>query len=123
MPVDCPSLGEDVALADDGRGTPYKVSKSDSICGLVEPRQLTVPARVDFTKLLRATSEHKELVRKKIDPASAKGTALLSRARHKIVSACEVVRIKGAYCSVWKKISRKDGKAIPDVTASVLKKL
>ncbi|MCP5023429.1 MAG: hypothetical protein GY930_16875 [bacterium] len=121
--ADAPAEDHSVVLTDDGRGTPYVVDKTDSICGLSEPRQLTVPAKVNFEKLLKATAEHKELVRKKIDPSSAKGTALLSRATRKVVAACEAVRVKGSYCSIWKTISRRDGVAIPSVTADVLKKL
>lgn len=123
VPPDVPAGEQSMVLADDGRGTPYVVNKTDSICGLTAPRQLTVPAKVDFTKLLKATAEHKELVRKKIDPSSAKGMALLSLATRKVVAACEAVRVKGSYCSIWKKISRRDGMAIPSVTTDVLKML
>ncbi|MFT5197390.1 MAG: hypothetical protein ACI87O_000029 [Planctomycetota bacterium] len=119
---ECPS-SELASIADDGRGTPYRVEKADSICGLSEPRQLTVPAMVDFSKLLHATTEYKDLVRRKIDPASAEGTAILARANALVLDACEAVRTSGGYCSVWKKIARRDGGVIPEVTSQVLKGL
>ncbi|MCA9001411.1 MAG: hypothetical protein KDB61_05780, partial [Planctomycetes bacterium] len=108
-------------MTDDGRGTPFIVDKADNVCGLVEPRQLTVPAKVDYPKLLHATAEYKEMVRSKIDPESAKGIEMLARARTRVVQACEVEQVNGGYCSIWKAISRRDGTAIPDVTKAVLK--
>jgi len=111
------------ANVDQGRGTPYKLDKSDNLCGVSEARQLTVPAKVSYTKLLHATSEYKELVRKKLDPNSAKGIALMARAKTRVIDACEVARANGAYCSIWKKIARRDGGIIPDVTQEVLKGL
>ncbi|MEZ5975180.1 MAG: hypothetical protein R3F33_12360 [Planctomycetota bacterium] len=112
-----------VSLSDDGRGTPYKVDKADNICGLVEPRQLTSPVKVDYQALLEATSEHQELTRKKIDPTSAKGIELLAKARDRVRDACEAVRQAGNYCSVWKDIERRDGTQISDVTDLVKKSL
>jgi len=114
---------EAIQTVDDGRGTPYKVEKSDNICGLVEPRQLTKPVQVDYDALLEATPEHKKLVKKKIDPNSAEGIKLLSEARDRVRIACESVRAQGAYCSVWKAIARRDGTTIQDVTALVRKSL
>ncbi len=106
-------------VADDGRGTPYKVDKADNLCGLSEPRQLTAPAKVDYQTLLEATAEHIELTKKKIDPTSAQGIKLLAAAHERVVKACETVRVQGSHCSVWKSIERRDGTAIPDITATV----
>ncbi len=111
------------AATDQGRGTPFKLDKADNLCGVSEARQLTVPAKVDYSTLLKATSEYKELVRKKLDPKSAKGIALMTRAKTRVVDACELVRSGGSFCSVWKKISRRDGGSIPDLTQQVLKGL
>ena len=108
---------------DNGRGTPFRVLKADNLCGLSEARQLTVPAQVDYLKLLHATTEYKELLRRKLDPKSAQGIALLSSAKTRVIDACETARVNGGYCSVWRKISRRDGAAIPKLTAQVLKRL
>ena len=111
-------------LIDDGRGTSWVVDKRDNICGLDEPRQLSRPAKVDYQKLLSATPEVKQIKRKRIDPNSAEGVRLMSKARSRILSACEKVRSAKGHCSVWKKISlrdpKKDKKKKPvDVTSSV----
>ena len=104
---------------DDGRGTPYHVSKADNICGLDEPRQLTNPALVNYSVLLSATPEIKKIAKDKIDPTSSEGITLTAKARSRVLSACESVRQSGGYCSVWKTIRRKDKKAVPDVTDAV----
>lgn len=111
------------AQPDDGRGTPYKLDKDDAICGLSEARQLTSPAKVDFKALMAATAEMKELRRKKIDPNSARGIELTCKARELVRDACSLVRTENSHCSIWKKISRRDKQAVPDVTSAVKDKL
>ena len=110
-------------VADDGRGTPYIVEKSDNICGLDEPRQLTDPAVVDYDALLKATPEYKKIEKDKIDPKSSEGITLLTKARARVLKACESVRASKGHCSVWKKIARRDKKAITDITDAVKRKL
>ena len=112
-----------LTLADDGRGTPYVVSKADNICGLDEPRQITSPAKVDYDALLEDTAEVRELRRNGIDPNSSKGITLMTKARSRVLKACETVRTESGYDSVWKAISRRDGKGVTDVTDSVRAKL
>ena len=107
------------AVFDDGRGTPYSVSKSDNICGLDEPRQLTKPAKVNYETLLAATTEAKKIEKDKIDPTSSEGITLMTKARSRVLKACESVRQSRGHCSVWKAIKRRDKKAIPDVTDAV----
>lgn len=110
-------------LDDDGRGTPYKVDKDDNVCGLVEPRGLTNPAKVDYDGLLDATPEAKKIKRRKIDPDSAEGIRLMTEARTRVLEACESVRADLGHCSVWKEISRRDGTAIDDITDAVKKEI
>ena len=107
------------AAIDDGRGTPYIVNKSDNICGLDEPRQLTNPAAVDYEALLAATAEVKKIKKDKIDPKSSEGITLMTKARSRVLKACESVRQSGGHDSVWKAIKRRDKKAIPDITDAV----
>jgi len=108
---------------DDGRGTPFVVLKADNICGLDEPRQITTPAKVDYDALLVETTEVKELKRNGIDPTSSKGITLMTKARSRVLKACETVRTELGYDSIWKSITRRDSRAIPDATDSVKAKL
>lgn len=112
-----------VEPCDDGRGTPFIVLKSDNICGLDEPRQLATPARVDYDVLLEETPEVKEIRRDKIDITSSKGITLMTKARSRVLKACESVRIDNGYDSIWKSITRRDHRAVPDVTETVKSKL
>ncbi len=107
------------ATADDGRGTPYVVDKSDSICGIDEPRAITKPAKVDYDALLASTSEVRLMKKRKIDRDSAEGIRLLSAARRKVLSACEEVRSSEGYDSIWKRIKRRDHRAVADITRKV----
>ena len=109
----------DTGLSDDGRGTPYKVDKTDNLCGLAEPRQLSKPAKVDYDVLLEATDEYREIRDKKIDLESARGVELHNKAHSRIVAACERARTKLGHCSVWKTIARRNGKPIPNLTKSI----
>lgn len=108
---------------DDGRGTPFVVQKADNICGLDEPRQITTPAKVDYEALLQETTEVKELKRNGIDPTSSKGITLMTKARSRVLKACETVRTELGYDSIWKSITRRDSRAIPDATDQVKAKL
>ncbi len=108
---------------DDGRGTPYVVNKSDNICGLDQPRQLTNPAKVDYDALLSATPEVKKIEKDKIDPKSSEGITLMTKARARVLKACESVRASSGHCSVWKDIKRRNKKAVADITDSVKRQL
>jgi hypothetical protein len=120
---EAPVRADQAAVPDDGRGTPFVVLKADNICGLDEPRQITTPAKVDYDALLEETSEVKELKRNGIDPTSSKGITLMTKARSRVLKACETVRTELGYDSVWKSITRRDSRAIPDATDSVKAKL
>ena len=108
---------------DDGRGTDYVVVKTDNICGLEDPRQLTRPARVDHAKLIALTPQMQLMKREKINPNSARGIHLRTEAAKVVSRACEKVRGQKQFCSVWKKIRRRDGKKIADITALVKREL
>ena len=103
-------------VLDDGRGTPYVVNKSDNICGLDQPRQLTNPAVVDYASLVAATSEYQKIQKNKSDPNSSEGITLMTKARARVLTACESVRSTNGHCSVWKQIRRRDKKAVTDIT-------
>ena len=108
---------------DDGRGTDYIVNRSDNICGLDNPRQLTRPAKIDHAALLSETSEMKLMKKEKIGANSPRGIQLRTAAAKKVSRACEKVRSDKSYCSVWKAISRRDGKTIKDITTLVKKEI
>ena len=122
-PTAIPSSEEVRTADDDGRGTPYIVDKSDNICGLDEPRALSNPAKVDYEALLEATAEVKLIRKRRINPESAKGIKLMTEARRQVLAACESVRSDESYCSIWKKISRRDKTPIDDITAKVKSKI
>ena len=92
------------------------VNKSDNICGLDQPRQLTNPAVVDYASLVAATSEYQKIQKNKIDPNSSEGITLMTKARARALTACESVRSTNGHCSVWKQIRRRDKKAVTDIT-------
>ncbi|WP_145196839.1 hypothetical protein [Planctomycetes bacterium Poly30] len=108
---------------DDGRGTPYIVEKSDNICGLDEPRQLTNPAVVDYDSLIEATDEYRKIQKDKIDPTSSEGITLMTKARARVLKACESVRASQGHCSVWKDIKRRDKRSVDDITDEVKRQL
>jgi len=108
---------------DDGRGTDYVVSKTDNICGLDNPKQLTRPAKVNYSKLLKATPEMQTMKRERIKSDSPRGINLRTEAENRIRKACEKIRGQKSYCSVWKRITRRDAKAISDITKEVLSQL
>lgn len=90
--------------------------RSDNICGLDDPRMLSKPCKVDYDALLKATPEMKKIVNDKIDPNSSEGINLRQKAVDRIRDKAEAVRVAQGYCSVWKAISHKDGRTIPDIT-------
>ncbi len=108
---------------DDGRGSPYILEKSDNICGLDEAKQLSNPAKVDYDALLEVTPQIKQMKRDKIDPNSAKGIQLRTEAEALVRDTCEKIRADKSYCSVWKKIDRRDGGKITDITDKVKKQI
>ena len=108
---------------DDGRGTAYIVERSDSICGLDNPRQLTRPARVSYPTLLAATPEMKTLKKDRVNPNSPRGIQLRTDAAARVRRACEKARGRGNFCSVWKRIRRRDKKNVPDITSVVKREL
>lgn len=121
-PANAPDASADAAR-DDGRGTAYVVERSDNICGLDTPRQLTRPARVDYDALLAITPEIREMRSSGIDPESPRGIQLRTDAAGRVRRACERVRSHHSFCSVWKHIVRRDGKSIPDATPLVRKEI
>ena len=100
-------------------GSTWIVDQADSICGLEDPKMLSKPAKVDYETLLRATAEMKKIKDDKIDPNSPQGIQLREAAVTRVQTAAEKVRVSGGYCSVWKAIRHRDGRAIPDITESV----
>ncbi len=112
-----------ITLGDDGRGTPYVVEKTDNICGIDEPRAISNPAVIDYEAVLKVTEEVRKIRRQRIDPGSAKGIKLMTEARRKVLAACESVRADDMYCSIWKKIKRRDMTPVDEVTEKIKAKL
>jgi hypothetical protein len=107
--------------SDDGGGTPYIFSRRDNICGkgVKNPASITRPATVNYKALLAATDEARKIKKDRIDLHSAEGLKLMTGAKRKVLKACEAVRRANNHCGVWKKITRRDGRRIADITAGV----
>jgi hypothetical protein len=97
--------------------------RSDNICGLDDPKMLSKPAKIDYDAVLKATPEMKKIVADKIDPNSSEGINLKNKATDRVREKAEEVRVAQGYCSVWKSISHKDGRTIPDITDLVKARL
>ncbi|MDE0913709.1 MAG: hypothetical protein OSB57_00855 [Planctomycetota bacterium] len=106
---------------DDGGGTPYVFYRRDNICGkgIKNPASITKPATVNYEALLEATDEVRKIKKNRIDRQSAEGLQLMTQAKQKVLSACETVRRANSHCGVWKKITRRDGVGVADITAKV----
>ena len=114
------SLSRNASLSDADTTPCWIADRADSICGLDDPRLLSYPAKVNYGLLFQATSEMKKLRDQGIDPYSPEGIQLRAKAADRVQAAAERVRLKGGYCSVWKRISHRDGRVIPDLTNEVL---
>ena len=104
-------------------GKTWIIKSADNICGLSEASQLSSPAKVDFSKLMKATPEMKQITDDGIDPKSPEGVRLKNAAADRVAKAAEVVRVDQGHCSVWKKIKHKDGREITDLTDEILEEL
>jgi hypothetical protein len=101
----------------------WKANETDNIAGLSDLKKLSNPAVVDYAALLAATPEYKEMEKGRIDPESPKGRTLRQQASDRVTKAADLIRRDKRYCSVWKEISHKDGRKVPDVTQEVKDKL
>ena len=104
-------------------GSDWTVKTADSVVGVSEARQITNPSKINYSKLLKATPEMKELKKEGLDKNSARGQTLVSQAQSRIARASRAVMTAKGYCSVWKKISHKKQQAVTDITALVKAKL
>lgn len=91
----------------------------DNICGLRDLSQVSNPVVIDFQACLDATPEMKKIKSEKIDPKSPEGIRLVTEATNRVTQACEAVQRANGYCSVWKSIRHKDGRAITDISSQV----
>jgi hypothetical protein len=98
-------------------------NSSDNVCGLRDPRMLSNPAKIDYDALLAATPEMEKVKKDGIQPDSVEGIQLKQKAIDRVTKACESVRVAQGHCSVWKTISHKDARSIPDITSLVKAKL
>ncbi len=91
----------------------------DNICGLRDLSQVSNPVVIDFQACLDATPEMKKIKSEKIDPKSPEGIRLVTEATNRVTQACEAVQRANGYCSVWKSIRHKDGRAVTDISSQV----
>ncbi len=107
------------AAAVEPGGRDWVVKAENNICGLSDATQLSNPVVVDFQALLDATPEYKKMKDQKISATSPEGIRLNNEAVNRIATQCETIRSSNGYCSVWKEIKHKDGRAVTDVTDKV----
>jgi len=100
-------------------GRDWSAKAEDNICGLRDLAQVSSPVVIDFQACLDATPEMKKIKAEKIDPKSPDGIRLTTEATNRVTQACEAVQKANGYCSVWKAIKHKDGRAVTDVTSQV----
>ena len=103
-------------------GQGWEADEEDNICGISSLKRVSKPATVDYDELLAATPQMEEMDREGIDADSVEGKALLKGARILITKTCEKVRKAEGHCSIWKSISNRDGRSIPDLTEEVLER-
>ena len=101
----------------------YEAKASHSISGLSDLSQLSNPMTVRYDEVLEATEERVRMRKEKIDPTSPLGEILESAAHRRASAATRVVMRRDGHCSAWKKIKRKDGRPIPDLTTDVIAQL
>ena len=101
-------------------GRDWLLRTADNICGLRDANQLTNPGVIEFQTCLAATPEMKRIASQGIDPTSAEGIQLRNAAVTRVTNAAEAVRASDGYCSVWKEIRHKDGRAIDDLSNRVI---
>jgi hypothetical protein len=96
------------------------IAKSgDSICGLKEASQVSNPVIIDWQACLDATPEMKKAKSEKIDLSTPEGIKLVNEATNRVTTACETLRSANGYCSVWRAIKHKDGRAVTDISELV----
>lgn len=101
----------------------YEAAAAHSICGLTDVAQLSNPMSVRYADVMAATPERARMAKEKIDAASPLGEILESAAHRRVSAAARLVMQRDGHCSAWKKIKRKDGRAVPDLTADVIAEL
>ena len=74
-------------------------------------------------RLLNATPEMKTVKRDGVKPNSPRWIQLRTAAATRVRKACEKARGRGKFCSVWKRITRRDNGNVPDITAAVKREL
>ena len=74
-------------------------------------------------ELLAATPEMKTVKKDRVKPNSPLGIKLRTEAAARVRKACEKARERGKFCSVWKRITRRDKENVPDITALVKREL
>lgn len=116
-------LAARIAGGGDESDPAYIADPADCIVGLDQPRRLTHPARIDYPRVLAHTPPMREMRRKNIPPGSAEGIVLRVAAERLVAELCAALMVEHGHDSVWKRIARRDGAPIPDLTVLALLRL
>ena len=101
----------------------WVAKRADNICGLKDAKKLSTPASIDLNKVLRATTEFKEIQRKGLKKGDAEYHLLYNQALTRLTNAAGKAQQANGHCSIWKKVSHSDGRAVTDLTAAVMANL
>ena len=107
----------------DPSGSGWQCKRSDNVCGLDDPLQLSNPAKLDYDACLKETPSWKKMEKDGVDPDSPEGIRLRNAAADELKKAAEKVMKEKGHCSVWKKITHKDGREVTDLTEEILGEL
>ena len=108
------------AAAVESRAAAWRADSKDNLCGLKNPRHLTQPAQINYRAVLEQTPEMIDLRQRGISLDSAEGQILRERAVDRLRSVGSKLMKKRGYCSLWKGISHRDGRMVPDLTSELI---
>ena len=98
----------------------WRADSKDNLCGLKNPRHLTQPALINYRSVLEQTPEMIDLRQRGISLDSAEGQILRERAVDRVRNVGSKLMKKRGHCSLWKEISHRDGRMVPDLTSELI---
>jgi len=114
------SLAPSTAAQQAAGSTLWRAETRNNICGVSNPRHVTNPAVVDYTEVLSATPEMRDMGNRDIDPRSAEGQILRQRAVDHVRRVGSKVMRRNGHCSMWKEINHRAGRKASDLTGQLV---
>src|SRR5689334_14789499 len=88
------AIGAEQRAAWSDASASWIAERSDCVCGLDDPRQVSNPAKIDYGAVMKATPEVKKMHDEHIDANSPEGIQLRALAADRVKRAAEIVRVK-----------------------------